>query len=223
MDARVFLQNPYVNRSAIDSETDFFGRIAELRSIYSRVTGGQSVYLIGERRVGKSSILNALDFPTQREEFGIPGDYVFTKIDLQFLSGCSEETFLACLQNSMSDVLDIPLQSPDRRGMELAARNAKKSGRRLTILLDEFDVLVNNPRISGGFLGFLRSWSAMFKIPFVGAFKEGSTQRLAEDDKTGSAFLNIFGSVYVGALDEDDARELVTIPARAVGVEFTNE
>ena len=53
------LRNPYKNRGGLTRDNDFFGRTNELHEIFSRIVEGQSVILIGERRVGKSSLLNA--------------------------------------------------------------------------------------------------------------------------------------------------------------------
>lgn len=213
------IQNPYTNRAGIRNADEFFGRSAELRSIYTRICGEQCIYLVGERRVGKSSVLNALDFSVERRRFDVPEDLVFVQLDMQFIAGCTEELFLEYLLAETSEKLGISAGEPSRRSLQRMAKELGQS-RRLVLLLDEFSVLVSNPKISQDLLEFLRAWSARFRIVLVGAFREASTQRIEESDSTGSPFLNIFDKVYIGPLLPEDARDLVEGPAEGVGVPF---
>src|SRR5215472_17742550 len=111
------IQNPYTNRSGIRNQEEFFGRAKELRSIYTRICGEQSLYLVGERRIGKSSILNALDFPDERQRFEIPDHLVFTHLDMQFIAGCTEELFLEYLLAEISEKLGVSPGEPSRQSL----------------------------------------------------------------------------------------------------------
>ena len=76
--------NPYLNRMAIKDTRNFFGRRQEIATIMSRIGAGdpQSVSIIGERKIGKSSLLRALF--TQNEAYlGRRDEYVFIYSDLQ--------------------------------------------------------------------------------------------------------------------------------------------
>lgn len=54
-------QNPFVPTSGkIDQVHQFFGREKELRSVFDILNSGSSVAIIGERQVGKSSLLKAI-------------------------------------------------------------------------------------------------------------------------------------------------------------------
>lgn len=214
--------NPFTNRSTIYKESEFFGRRRELYDIYSRLMGGQSVSLVGERRVGKSSLLQALDFPGQRSRFRIPPALRIVHLDLQYMAGCEEDDFLEYLLEEAGDRLEVDEVGPPRR--ESLRRLAKEAVRgrslQLVIALDEFDVLLNNRQISLDFFAYLRAWSSEFRICFVGASREGGVERMLESSGTGSAFLNVFGSVYIGHLREEEALELIVTPARGQGIEF---
>jgi hypothetical protein len=219
--APLLCKNPYTNRAAIRSPEDFFGRVEELRNIYTRIQGGQSVSLVGERRVGKSSLLNALEF--EREGFEIPSEFTFVPVDMQYIPDCNPEIFQKYLLSRISEIARIEVGGPSRSSLEQAAKDLEREGRRLVVILDEFDVLVHNSLIPIEFFSFLRSWATQFQIPFVVASREGSIDQVAEDDKTGSAFLNIFGTIYVGPLKSDDAEELIASPSYEQGIEFTGE
>jgi AAA+ ATPase superfamily predicted ATPase len=216
------IQNPYTNRMGIRNQDDFFGRSKELRNIYTRIRGEQCLYLVGERRIGKSSILNALDFPVERQRFEIPEEVVFAQLDMQFIAGCTEELFLQNLLAEISEKLDISPMEPSRQSLERIAKGLG-SNRRLVLLLDEFSVLVHNPNIPQELLDFLRAWSARFRISIIGAFREASLQTISEGSSLGSPFLNIFDKIYIGPLLAEDARDLVEMPAASVGVQFEEE
>jgi|SRR5712692_8531477 len=53
-----FLPNPFTQRGAIRDPAQFFGRQAELNQIFSCIGKMQSVSVVGERRIGKSSLLH---------------------------------------------------------------------------------------------------------------------------------------------------------------------
>jgi hypothetical protein len=221
------IANPYTNRDAIRSPDDFFGRMAELRSIYTLILSGQSVSLVGERRVGKSSLLNALGFESQRTEFELPENFCFVFVDLQYIAGCMQEEFVTYLLRQIAESTGISIQMPPygslHEPLEQAAQEVLHQGRRLVVLMDEFDVLVRNDRIPRELFAILRAWAGRFEIAFVLASREGSIEPILTEDSIGSAFLNIFAPVYVGPLQESEARELIDLPAEHVGMPFTDE
>src|SRR5258705_2838309 len=78
--------NPYLNRVAIKDPAQFFGRTREVSKIFSRIGASrpQSLSVVGERRIGKSSLLNFVNDPQVRRRF-LPRfeAYAFPFIDLQ--------------------------------------------------------------------------------------------------------------------------------------------
>src|SRR5262252_5210507 len=51
------LLNPFTNRGVITNPDEFFGREQEIGEIVSRLREMQSSSVVGERRIGKSSLL----------------------------------------------------------------------------------------------------------------------------------------------------------------------
>ena len=49
--------NPFTERNVIQNPEEFFGRMNELRTIFTRLQGLQSTSIYGERKIGKSSLL----------------------------------------------------------------------------------------------------------------------------------------------------------------------
>src|ERR1700759_3007202 len=79
-------RNPYLNRVAIKDPAQFFGRSREVSKIFSRITASrpQSISVVGERRIGKSSLLHYVNPPQVRaNSLDQPDAYLFAFIDLQ--------------------------------------------------------------------------------------------------------------------------------------------
>jgi hypothetical protein len=218
--AKQLIPNPYTNRAGITSSLHFVGREAQLRDIFTRIQGGQSVLLMGERRIGKSSLLHAVGFE-RGEWLDFKTDFVM--VDLQSLAGCNEDAFIRAFLQAIETVTGAKAPDVSRAALEWVAEAIHSSGSRLIVAMDEFDVLVWNEKIPPEFLANLRSWTVRHEFPLVVAFREGSIDRIVEDPKFGSAFLNLFGSVYVGPFDENDAQELAWRPAHDRAIEFSDD
>ncbi|MFB0545773.1 MAG: hypothetical protein ACETWB_02585, partial [Anaerolineae bacterium] len=63
-------ENPFYHRRAIRKLEYFFGRKEELTTAFNRLRNMESVSLVGERRVGKTSFLFHLANPKVRSEYG---------------------------------------------------------------------------------------------------------------------------------------------------------
>ena len=57
MNVKMSMDNPFYHRGAIRRLRDFYNREAEISQILGLLRNGQSVSLIGPRRIGKSSLL----------------------------------------------------------------------------------------------------------------------------------------------------------------------
>jgi hypothetical protein len=86
------MTNPFFHRGAIRQAKDFHGRTSESREILGLLRNGQSVSLIGARRIGKSSLLIQLCRPEVRAEIGLdPARALFVIVDCQELGGSPAE------------------------------------------------------------------------------------------------------------------------------------
>jgi hypothetical protein len=84
--------NPFYHRGAIRQAADFHGRDSEIQQILGLLRNGQSVSLIGSRRIGKSSVLIHLCRPEVHAALGIePDKSLFVLIDCQELGGSPPE------------------------------------------------------------------------------------------------------------------------------------
>lgn len=213
--------NPYYRRSAISLRDEFFGRRDELSEIYQLLRHQQSIFLYGERRTGKSSILNALTF--LRDEYNIPSQIHFAQVNCLYAEGSPERRFIKHMLEQIDPDLDLDSIPPERDSLMRVAEKAKRDGQRLVILMDEFDVLVENPHIGNDLFSFFRAWSESFGIPFVITTREGAIDPLVKTKSAGSPFWNIFKTVYVGPFPHHEALELIETPAKRLNVPFKEE
>jgi hypothetical protein len=215
MSSPAFPTNPYWNRMAIAEYEDFFGRRDELRQMYAFVLQGQSVSVVGERRIGKTSLIRALNFPDFRKWTSTPEEFRFIYIDGSYFANCDEDTFLASVVDQIAEELGFDVPSEIRReSLIKLAKQARGEGFRFSILIDEFDVIAYNSKIAGSPLfAFLRAFSQEYRIAIVLVSKDGSLEPLLRSNQIGSPFWNIYATMYVGPFARTDAEVLVRGPA----------
>ena len=96
------MTNPYLNRTAIRDDASFVGRAAELKRLFNRIGGPQpqSVSIVGDRRIGKSSLLRAV--LARRGKFlSKPEGYLFVYLDMQSRLRWTPEMFFERLAAEM--------------------------------------------------------------------------------------------------------------------------
>lgn len=228
------MNNPYVSRGPVRTLDMFFGRTHELNEIAAFVRGNQSVSIVGQRRIGKTSLLFHLRQPEAWPGLGLGQDNVFGYLDCQVLgSGTHEEVFgqfaeeLALVLGERGlppePALDKAIECPTRLSFEAAVRRLNQRGLRAVLLLDEFERLSANPRLDLNFFNALRSAAGRYQLVFITA----SARPLVELTFSGRAqeilsspFFNIFALVGLGLFSEEEARRLIREPARAAGRPF---
>jgi len=209
------LVNPYRNRGPLRRHDEFFGRRQELSEIYRAVAQGHYVSLVGERRVGKTSILNALGFEEFRRYFGVPTHLRFVSLNSQYCTTGDESAFIQLLVSQIGRATGTKTRGTSPEALRRVAREIEDMVPRyqVIILLDEVDVLVHNRNISPELFAYLRAWTEEFQIPFVVASKEGSVDLFLDAESSGSPFWNLFQLLYVGPMSPTEADELVRVPA----------
>ena len=80
---RKTLKNPYVHRRAIKDSDYFFGRAQETRELLDLTAEGQSVSIVGPRRIGKTSLLFHLRRSVPAVEADTETKHIFVFLDCQ--------------------------------------------------------------------------------------------------------------------------------------------
>jgi len=218
-------ENPYLNRVMIKNPDEFFGRKGEVRRIYSRLDAArpQSVSVVGERKIGKSSLLNFVYHRANRRQFMRNfEDSVFVYLDFQSKLDYDIEMFIDFLFNMFTfecgDKHDYTARdkSLDQLGEVVAELDGE--GKRIVILMDEFEVITRNKRFDESFFAFLRSLANSYKVAYVTSSCEDLQEMCHNKDIADSPFFNIFSNLPLRPFERAEARELITVPSERAGV-----
>jgi hypothetical protein len=213
--------NPYWNRLAIDDPRAFFGRQRERQQLAQLIDRGQPVSIVGQRRIGKTSLLRSLSFPDLKSW---SETFRFISIDGSYFADADEQGFLGFLLDQLEEELEISPLPVQRESLFEAAEQARSRQMRLAILIDEFDIIAYNERIASGQLfSFLRALVQEFRIPIVLVSRDGRLEPLLHNSAVGSPFWNIFTTFYLGPLTRDEARTMVCEPAEACNKPFAED
>lgn len=226
--------NPFYHRTPVRDPTWFFGRKQEMQQLSSLVRNGQSVALVGPRRIGKSSLLWQLvhEFTNNPKPGRMTADPPVRQCVVYFSGEAWQSQPSAELYAALWDAVGLALRTQtvfadlenlgtfleiDRgaRALEFSTlmrnlRQLTSAGVQVVFLLDEFDALSRNQYLDEFFFSSLRSLVAPLNVVFVTA----STLPLlsltyAQQSALSSPFFNIFLPHRLALLSERDASELL--------------
>jgi serine/threonine-protein kinase len=213
--------NPYLNRTAIRDDRGFFGRQRELGTMFSRIdaTEPQSVSVVGERRIGKSSLLRAL---VRRKQLFLqrPDEFVFAYLDLhEKVHGDVAHFFSALIEKIGFGLHDIELSNaaPNYESIRTAVMRADRARLKLVLVLDEFEAITQNANFNLEFFSFLRSLPNNYGVSFIVSSAREIQELCHSKDVAGSPFFNIFHKLNLGSFTPDEAAELIAEPSAAAG------
>lgn len=208
--------NPFFHRGAIRHVDDFVGREAELIQILGLLRNGQSVSLIGPRRIGKSSLLLHLCAPSVREPFRLdPPHSLFVMLDCQELAGSPPEEVYELLLDGLVDaanhaglILDTAVQPGTYRALDRALQQVYQQDSSVVVLLDEFELLAANQHLTPYFFARLRGLTTKYGLAFLTASQRPLFSITAEEAVLSSPFFNIFVTLPLGLFTYAEAQEL---------------
>ncbi len=217
-------ENPYLNRVMIRNPEDFYGRKSEVQRIYARIAAAsrpQSISVVGDRRIGKSSLLHFLYHPQNRRKYLANSEtYVFAFIDFQEEPISSLQEFFGAIYNALSQeylgAFNIPAR-PDYRGFRSLVRSFDAHGIRMIVLFDEFELVTSNPRYDPEFFAFFRSMANKYNIAYVATTAKELQSLCHSKEIATSPFFNIFSNLNLTTFKLEEARELICAPSDAAG------
>jgi serine/threonine-protein kinase len=216
--------NPYLNRVAIKNPAHFYGRKREVSKIFSRIGASrpQSISVVGDRRIGKSSLLNFIANREVRERFlERPDSYIFAFVDLQQKRRLTAKEFfkeLFTIVTRETGDKTIAKLEPGFDSVRDMLERFRAQGRKLIVLFDEFDAITTNRAFDLEFYSFLRSIANNYDVAYVTSSARDlqdlcHTQLIAD-----SPFFNIFTNVFLRAFTRKEATELIIKPSAEAGV-----
>jgi serine/threonine protein kinase len=218
-------RNPYLNRVMLRNPDDFFGRDREVKRIYSRLDAPhpQSISVVGERRIGKSSLLNYIYQRKNRKRFMQNHERsIFIFMDFQRSADLTIPKFIDILftmfkyeeakeiggidgEKSLDHLKDVVQELSDQ-------------GKRIIVLMDEFEAITKNENFDMQFFSFLRFLANNFMVAYVTSSYMELQQMCHNKDIADSPFFNIFSNLPLRPFSRDEAVELVTVPSEREGI-----
>jgi len=225
------IDNPFFHRGAIRQASDFHGRRAEVDQILGLLRNGQSVSLIGPRRIGKSSLLLHLCRPFIREQYDLqPPNALFVLVDCQELGGSPSQEVFESLYMGIADaaieaglVLDRVQQPGTYRSLDRIIHQVSKQDVPLIVLLDEFELLAMNKHLTPYFFARLRGLTTKYGMAYITASQRPLFAITAEEEILSSPFFNIFVTLPLGLFSPVEATSLFDQRLNGSKVNFTPE
>lgn len=195
--------NPFYERGMIRDPARFFGRQQELREIFDLLRTGQNVSVVGDSKIGKSSLLYYI-YTTGGDRLG--RDCIFIFLDLMRVT--DEAGFYERVVEELGDAGNTARQ------LERSLR-----GKRVILCLDEFERF-RDEDFSAQAVNLLRSLTQEPELTLVLATHQ-PLETLFPHEGSVSPFYNIFHRCVLGPLTEAEARQLLTVLLADTTVTFS--
>ncbi len=218
------MKNPFYHRTPVQDPAYFFGRTEELRQLCSLVVNGQSISVVGPRRIGKSSLLAQLLQPAVQAAHGLDrAGAIMVYFNGEAWQDQPPEVVYAALWAAIADAVaavtgqwptgkELPVPTVGKLEFphfQRAVRQLTMPDRMLVLLLDEFDALSRNRNLDEFFFSSLRSLTTQ-GIGFVTTSAAPLIElTFAQQSALSSPFFNIFLPQRLGLLSLREAHQLL--------------
>jgi hypothetical protein len=229
--------NPFTYGNPISDPRRFFGRAREVEQIFGRLRNEEfeSSSLVGDRRIGKTSLLNYLTDPSVRAAHGLgPEDYIFVYVDLEMVDETMGREQLwrrllmlmrrHCVDPGVTELL-AALERDERLdtfALDELFQQVDDGGQHVIFLLDEFEHVTTNANFGPDFYYGLRSLILHHQVALVTSSRLELIELCHSYAIKSSPFFNIFANINLRPFSQEDARHLVSQSLNGTGVEFSD-
>lgn len=231
------MNNPFTFGNPISDPARFYGRSEAIRQITNRLLSSahESTSIVGERRIGKTSLLKYISHTEVTGSLGLfPDKFCLIYIDFQGLTDITPHRFwqrvLSKIKRSIcSDKLvriisDLESrQSFDLFDLEDLFEAIASEGLTTVLLLDEFEYITQNPKFGPDFFGGLRALAIHHNLPLVTATRRDLIDLCHSEELRGSPFFNIFANVVLRPMPKSEVSHMVEAYLATTGLEFLDE
>lgn len=204
--------NPFFHRGPIHDVRFFRDRREEVAQAQQLLCLGQSIAIVGPRRIGKSSLLLHLV-----RHAGADGRDCYVYFNCEAWAAAAPDALHALLAEALAGAQGRPAPWLADTAPVLSYREfhstvlaAVHPGQRIVFLLDEFESLCANPQLDAGFFSGLRALAATGQAAFVtSSARSLGWLTFAEPSTLSSPFFNIFTQIKLKPFSTDAAAALV--------------
>lgn len=215
--------NPFTFGNPIKDSRRFHGREADIRQIVNRLLSSahESTSIIGERRIGKTSLLYHLSNPEVGARLGLtPEKFCLVYADFQGLTDITPTRFWQRVLKKISrSVCDESLKPSieklleqnnfDLFDLEDLFQESQDKGLTIVLLLDEFEYVTENPNFKSDFFGGMRALAIHHGVALVPATRRELVDLCHSEEIKGSPFFNIFANVVLRPFNRSEVDELL--------------
>jgi hypothetical protein len=230
--------NPFTYGNAISDPRRFFGRTREVEQIFGRLSNEEleSSSIVGDRRIGKTSLLNYLADPGVRAaHFLEPEDYIFIYVDLEMVDEtmgpeqlwrrlvtlmrrhCKDPEIIELLSGLEQDerldtfILDELFQEVDDKEQHVV------------FLLDEFERVTENANFGPDFYYGLRSLMIHHRVALITSSRLELIELCHSDAIKSSPFFNIFANINLRPFSKADFDLMISRSLSGKAVQFSEQ
>jgi len=220
------VENPFKSTDPVAESSRFYGHKSDIQRIYTRIGAErpQCISIIGEKSIGKSSLLNYLSHPKIKENLlSDPPRYLFGCLHLKRQPIGAPDEFLKKLTDSLREGHpDIPEVSDYNSFRELI-QHLDKEKLSLVAFFDDFDMVTQNPDFPLTFFSFLRSMANTYNVAYVTSSSESLQRLCVSKDVEESPFFNIFTNITLKPLDQPEVKQWIIEGSNPSGVSLSSE
>jgi len=227
--------NPFTYSGALKEPRRFIGRREQMAEIFQAIHGTASVSVVGERQIGKSSLLRYIADPTVEHKCSLePDRHVFVYFDFQGLSSITPFQFWRLLLGQAMPILSDETLNSDvlrvatQESIELSdvfglLQSFERRQKRLVFLLDTFDSAAQNPHFDVNFFRGLRNLVNNFSLSFILASRYMLQElRYAHKNILTSSFFNAFRPICLPAFTPQEVNDLLDAALVDSEIQFTH-
>jgi len=216
--------NPFSYGKPIDDPERFIGRRREIEQVFSRLLSAfESSSIVGERRMGKTSLLKVLGHSDLLAQYGLdPTGYTFIYQDFQFLETSTVPTrfwqrVLRSIRRAVTDHDDVveeiefalKAETIDNYTLDDIFTLIDEEKVYIVLLLDEFENVTRNENFDNDFFAGLRALAIHHNLALVTSSRDELVDLTHSEKVRSSPFFNIFASINLRPYSESDATELI--------------
>lgn len=218
--------NPFTYGNIVKDPNSFFGREDEIRNILDGLWTNQSISLVGDIRMGKSSLLSMLMNPSVTKRFGNENYLIPTYVNLDILNkdATPVQFWNLVLRNLKQQSNDTSIiakvdslftgQEPDLHDYHtirvfLQSLQQHTNNLPITLLLDEVEAIAQNLNFNLGFMNQLRAWMQEDLLSLVMSSRTHLNELFALNINSTSPFFSVFMTIHLKLFSLDEAHNLI--------------
>ncbi|MBU7045765.1 MAG: AAA-like domain-containing protein [Theionarchaea archaeon] len=211
------MKSPFVVGRPITNSEDFFDRESELEEIFSGIKNQYNISLIGERKIGKTSLLNMVCNPDKMKDYGIDSRKTrIISIDSSTVEKGNPASLWRCLLSLFCEEIEDNNIRKELKN-KIATHTAEFSDvlktlshvqKDVVLIFDEFEAVCEEMDID--FFQNLRYLAQTFRLTYIVSTSRDLLTLTTENKKiVSSPFFNIFYPHFLGLFQIDKARGFI--------------